>query len=174
MSEEITDKLCYYSKSKNASVGKGANEFIKDPLIYKELNKIDNWRRILSNFYTEPFIFEEMQYNSVEHAFQSCKIALVDKKKASYFTLNSNHPIGLGNGAIAQKNRKLVVLNAEQLAHWDNIKDDIMKAITLQRIIQSDIYRNVLLLTNKAELWHVISRRGIVRNIYLEELRDSI
>jgi predicted NAD-dependent protein-ADP-ribosyltransferase YbiA (DUF1768 family) len=169
---ESTDKLCYYSKSADATVGKGKHEFVNNLSIYNELDKIPNWRQILSNFYTEIFTFEEKSYNSVEHAFQSYKIALVDKKIAEYFTLDSNHPIGKGNGSIAQKNRKIVILNAEQLAHWDNIKNEIMREITLQRIIQSDIYKNVLLLTHKAELWHVISRKGIVRNIYLEELRE--
>jgi len=169
-----SDKLCYYSKSKDALVGEGKNEFISDKKQYEELNKILNWRRILSNFYVEDFMFEGKRYNSVEHAFQSYKIALVDKEKAEYFTLDSGHPIGMGDGAIAQKNRKLVVLNAEQLTHWDSIKDNIMTEITRQRILQSDIYRNVLILTRDAQLWHVISRKGIVRNVYLEELRLSL
>ena len=112
---EQTDKLCYYSKSKDVKVGKGKNEFVNDESIYKELDKIRNWRQILSNFYTEPFKFENKTYNSVEHAFQSYKIGLVNKEKAEYFTLDSNHPIGLGDGNIAQKNRKLVILNKEQL-----------------------------------------------------------
>jgi len=169
-----SDKLCYYSKSANAPAGKGKNEFANNLTDYAELNKIANWRRILSNFYVEDFIFEDKTYKSVEHAFQSAKIALVDIEKAKYFTVDSGHPIGNGDGAIAQKNRKLVVLNADQLAHWDTIKNDIMTAITLQRILQSDTYKNVLLLTGKAELWHVISRKGIVRNVYLEELRDAV
>ena len=88
------DKLCYYSKSAYADVGKGKHEFVNNYTMYNELNKIPNWRRILSNFYTEPFIFEGKTYNSVEHAFQSYKISLVDKTKADYFTLESNHPIG--------------------------------------------------------------------------------
>ena len=169
----MTDKLCYYSKSKNVNAGRGANEFVNDPAIYSELNKIDNWRKKLSNFYTEPFIYEGKRYNSVEHAFQSYKIALVSKEKAEYFTLDSNHPIGQGDGSVAQKNRKLVVLDNEQLKTWDGIKHDLMKNISLQRILQSDIYKNILLMTGKAELWHVVVRKGIVRNKYLEELRDS-
>lgn len=169
----MTDKLCYYSKSKNVNAGRGANEFVNDPAIYSELNKIDNWRKKLSNFYTEPFTYEGKRYNSVEHAFQSYKIALVSKEKAEYFTLDSNHPIGQGDGSVAQKNRKLVVLDNEQLKTWDGIKHDLMKNISLQRILQSDIYKNILLMTGKAELWHVVVRKGIVRNKYLEELRDS-
>ena len=171
---EETDKLCYYSKSKNAPVSKGVNEFIKDYSLYSELNKIVNWRKILSNFYTEPFTYEGKIYNSVEHVFQSYKIALVNKEKAEYFTVNSNHHIGLGDGSVAQKNRKLVILNKEQLEYWENIKHNLMKDITLQRILQSKIYRNILLLTHNAELWHVVVRKGIVRNKYLEELRYSL
>lgn len=170
---EQSDKLCYYSKSKDVKVGKGTNEFINNSSVYKELDKIKNWRQILSNFYTEPFIFEDKIYNSVEHAFQSYKIGLVNKEKADYFTLNSNHPIGLGDGSIAQKNRKLVILNKEQLQHWNKIKHDVMYNITLARIQQSTTYKNILLLTGKAELWHIIVRKGIIRNKYLEELRDS-
>jgi len=169
----MVDKLCYYSKSKNVDAGKGTNEFVNDPAIYSELNKIDNWRKKLSNFYTEPFTYEGKRYNSVEHVFQSYKIALVSKEKAEYFTLDSNHPIGQGDGSVAQKNRKLVVLDNEQLKTWGGIKHDLMKNISLQRILQSDIYKNILLLTGKAELWHVVVRKGIVRNKYLEELRDS-
>lgn len=167
------DKLCYYSKSKNVSVGKGLHEFVSDPSLYEELNKIDNWRRILSNFYTEPFLFEGKQYNSVEHVFQSYKISIVDKDKAEYFTLDSNHLIGISDGSVAQKNRKLVILSPEQLKYWDSIKHDLMTRASLQRILQSEKYKKVLLLTGKAELWHVMVRKGIVRNKYLEELRDN-
>lgn len=168
------DKLCYYSKSRNVDAGKGKNEFVNDYSNYEELNKIDNWRRILSNFYVEPFTYEDKTFNSVEHAFQSYKIALVDEIKAGFFTLESGHPIGQGDGSIAQKNRKLVILNKEQLEYWDSIKHDIMTNITKQRILQSETYKNVLQLTLNAELWHVIVRKGIVRNKYLEELRDEL
>ena len=168
------DKLCYYSKSKNVVAGKGQNEFVNDISTYEELNKIDNWRKILSNFYVEPFTYEGKTYNSVELAFQAKKIALVNNEKAYYFTIESNHIIGLGDGSIAQKNRKIVLLNKEQLNHWDTVKHDIMKDITEQRILQSEIYKRVLFLTKDAELWHVIMRKGIVRNKYLEDLRENM
>jgi predicted NAD-dependent protein-ADP-ribosyltransferase YbiA (DUF1768 family) len=168
------DKLCYYSKSRNVAVGKGKNEFVNDISVYEELNKIDNWRKILSNFYTEPFLYENKRYNSIEHAFQAKKTALVDKEKAEYFTIDSNHHIGLGDGSVAKKNNKLVILNKEQLKYWNTNKDKIMTDITYQRILQSNTYKNVLKLTKKAELWHVMVRKGIVRNKYLEDLRDNI
>ena len=93
---------------------------------------------------------------------------------ANYFTVNSNHYIGLGDGSLAQRSRKIVVLSKSQIRNWDCIKYNIMIQITLQRILQSTKYKNILLLTGNAELWHVISRNGVVRNKYLEELRDAI
>lgn len=56
----------------------------------------------------------------------------------------------------------------------NKIKHDIMCKITLQRILQSTIYKNILLLTGNAELWHVVNRKGIVRNKYLEDLRENL
>jgi predicted NAD-dependent protein-ADP-ribosyltransferase YbiA (DUF1768 family) len=169
-----SDKLCYYSKSKHVDAGSGCNEFVGNISKYSELNKIKDWRRILSNFYVEPFEYEGNIYNSVEHAFQSCKIRLANKEMANYFTVGSNHYIGLGDGALAQRSRKIVVLSKSQIRKWDCIKYNIMIQITLQRILQSTKYKNILLLTGNAELWHVISRNGVIRNKYLEELRDAI
>ena len=171
---EYSDKLCYYSKSKNVYPGKGKNEFVKDFTIYQDLNNINNWRKILSNFYVEPFFYEENLFNSIEHAFQYKKIEIVDKIKSKWFTLESNHNIGNGNGKIAQKNRKLILLNKDELVYWNTIKDDVLIDITKNRLLQSEIFKNVLLLTNKAELWHFIIRKGIVRNKYLELLRDEL
>lgn len=65
-------------------------------------------------------------------------------------------------------------MNPEQIKYWDDIKDEIMTKITLERINQSPTYKNVLLLTGNAQLWHVMVRKGVVRNKYLEDLRDFI
>jgi predicted NAD-dependent protein-ADP-ribosyltransferase YbiA (DUF1768 family) len=167
------NKLNYFSKSANAPVGKGCNEFISDPSLFAELASIPNWRRILSNFYTEAFEFEGETYNSVEHVFQSRKIALADPAKARFFTLESKHEIGQSDGSVAQRNRKLVVLDPKKLALWDEIKDDVMTRATRERVKQSELYRRVLLATRDAELWHTVARKPSVRNEYLERIRQE-
>ena len=68
------DTLFYYSKSANKLAGKGVNEEVLNYKIYDELNKIKDWRKILSNLYIHEFIYEDKIYNSVEHVFQSKKI----------------------------------------------------------------------------------------------------
>ena len=120
------DQLFYYSKSADKPAGKGTNEIAVDYNIYKELNKIKDWRKILSNFYISEFTYDNKIYNSVEHAFQAKKIELVDKDKADWFCKNSGHIIGIGDGLIARKNRKLVILTSENLQIWNNIKHKIM------------------------------------------------
>jgi predicted NAD-dependent protein-ADP-ribosyltransferase YbiA (DUF1768 family) len=168
---DIPDRLRYYSKSRDVKPGKGAGEAVKSESVYSKLKEIKDWRQILSNFYVEPFKFDGFTWRTVEHVFQSKKIGLVDSDAAHCFTVESGHEIGKGDGSVAQKNRKLRKLSAEKLAEWDSIKDALMTDATRERIKQSDVYRDVLLKTNDAELWHYVSRKPAVRNVYLEKLR---
>jgi len=169
------DKLYYYSKSKDVVAGKGKNEFVKDMDKYSELNKIKDWRKILSNFHEYPFTYENKKYNTVEHCFQSQKIKLVNNDIAYKFTLDSNDNIGKGTGEVARKNRKIVILTPEQLSYWDKMKDSIMKKICHSKYYQCNIYKTVIDNTNNAELWHIVSRSKFnLHTKYLEEIRDNV
>ena len=108
------DKLFYYSKSANKTAGKGVNEYVLNYKIYEEINKIKDWRKILSNFYYHEFVYQDKTYNSVEHAFQAKKIEIVDKEKAYWFCKNSGNIIGISDGLIARKNRKIIILKTPQ------------------------------------------------------------
>ena len=168
------DKLFYYSKSADKPAGKGTNEIAVDNNIYKELNKIKDWRKILSNFYISEFTYDNNIYNSVEHAFQAKKIELVNKDKAYLFCKNSGHIIGSGDGLIARKNRKLVILNNEYLKKWNNIKHKVMEDILLAKFTQVPIAKQVLLLTKNAILLHGSKGIPITRQYDLENVRNKI
>ena len=142
--------------------------------IYNELNKIKDWRKILSNFYVSEFTYDNKIYNSVEHAFQAKKIELVNKDKAYWFCKNSNHMIGSGDGLIARKNRKLVILNNEDLEKWNNIKHKVMEDILLAKFTQIPIAKQVLLLTQTAILLHGTKGIPITRQYDLENVRNKI
>ena len=60
-----SDKLCYYSASKDVFPGQGSNEYVNNGSNYEDLSKNKNWRKVLSNFHEYPFIFNEkkMEYN---------------------------------------------------------------------------------------------------------------
>ena len=168
------DKLFYYSKSKDVKAGSGKNETVANPDKYNELNKIKNWRRILSNFHEYVFVYDNFRYRTVEHCFQSQKIKLIDNKIAHNFTVESGHIIGQGDGNIARKNRKAVLLNKDQLKIWDENKDAIMKNICYAKYKQCDEFKRVLHLTLDAELWHIVMRSKYpVHTVYLEEIRDG-
>ncbi len=170
----MTDTLFFFSKSADKLAGKGANEIVKSTEKYKELNKIKDWRKVLSNLYFSPFSYDGKTYNSVEHAFQSKKIELVDPEKAYWFTVESKNEIGLGDGLVARKNRKLVMLSAEDLEKWSSIKADILKDILYQKFTQVEIAKNVLLNTGEAILLHGTRGIPIERQYSLEKIREEI
>lgn len=170
----MNDKLYFYSKSRDAHVGKGANEVVADTTLYDDLSKIKNWRKILSNFHVCPFKYEGFTYNTIEHVFQAKKIEIADKDKALYFTLESGHEIGSGDGDVARKNRKLVKLNDEQLKEWCKIKDIIMHDAAIAKYKACPEARIVLKATNNAQLWHIVSRSQPIRFTHLEQIRSML
>ena len=166
------DRLYFYSKSADRFPGKGANEFVSNPSDYTELARIKDFRKVLSNFHYCPFVFEGKTYNTIEHVFQAKKTALVDPVRASYFTRESGHPIGQGDGLTAQKNRKLVILDKGSIAKWAQISDKVMEQAAIAKYRQCPEAMNVLKLTGKAQLWHIVARKQPVRFKHLERIRS--
>jgi len=167
------DSFSFYSKSADKKPGKGANEFVSSPEKYTELSKIKDWRKVLSNFHVSPFVFDGKTYNTIEHVFQSKKIALVDPIKADFFTLESGHEIGHGDGLVAQKHRKVVLLKKPDLDRWFQISGDVMERAAIAKFAQCPEAMNVLKLTGDAELWHIVSRKKPVRFFHLEKIRST-
>lgn len=168
------DKLYFYSKSKNALPGGGCNEYVSDINLYETLAQYPGFRKVLSNFHVAPFKYNGYTYNSIEHVFQAMKIALVDKEKAYFFTVESGHEIGLGAGSIAQKNRKLVMLSKDDLKSWSSIKNDIMKAAASEKYKTHPEALKILRATNDAELWHIVTRSKPERFLHLEDIRREL
>lgn len=173
--EKTTDKFYFYSKSKDAAPGKGAKEEVQNSSDYKDLASIKDWRKILSNFHVCPFKYRGYTYNTIEHVFQSVKIALADKQAAYRFTIESKDPIGAGDGAVAQKNRKLIVLDHPILAKWGAMSEKIMKEAAIAKYDSCPEARLALIATGKAELWHIVARTPHpVRFKHLEQIRATL
>lgn len=165
------DRLYFYSKSADKKPGQGANEVVSNPADYKELAKIKDFRKVLSNFHYYPFVFEGKTYNTIEHVFQSKKISLVDPIKASYFTREFKHPIGQSDGSVAQHNRKLVILDKGNVAKWAQMSQMVMEQAAVEKYRQCPEAMNVLKLTGNAQLWHITPRKQPVRFEHLERIR---
>ncbi len=168
------DNLFFYSKSKDVAPGKGANEQVAVPSSYSNLSGVKHWRQVLSNFHYSPFQYDGYTWNTIEHVFQAKKIALANPEKAFWFTVESGHEIGKGDGIIARKNRKLVVLSKEHLEAWGKMKDRIMYEAALEKYRQNKSAAEVLKATNKAELWHIVMRGKPERFVHLEAIRDLV
>jgi len=167
----------YHSKSSTKPPGKGTNEMI-DPTkssAFARLIQVDpNWRKVLSNFYEGDFVYKGSCYRTAEHAFQGAKIGMVNSLKGKEFSKDSGTALGNGDGILARKHRKAVVLNTDQLKNWDNMKHNVMEDILLSKFSQVQHARTVLLATLDAELWH--GARGIPnsRQFALERIRDQL
>ena len=168
------DKFYFYSKSKDVVPGKGTNEVVEDAAAYTELATFKDWRKVLSNFHVCPFKYDGKTYNTIEHVFQAEKIAIVDTQKAEYFTVESGHEIGIGDGEMARKNRKLCKLNDAQLKEWGKIKDTIMHDAAVEKYKACQEAREILKATKNAQLWHIVSRSKPVRFEHLEQIRSSL
>jgi ribA/ribD-fused uncharacterized protein len=170
----MPDILCFFSRSKDAAPGKGAGESVDDPALYTELGAIKDWRKVLSNFHMWPFVFEGATYNTIEHAFQAAKIRLVDPEKAVWFTRESGHEIGQGDGLVARKHRKLVLLNSTQIAEWDQLSTNVMGRAALEKFRACEEARCILKATRDAQLWHHMARARPARFLHLEYIRRDL
>lgn len=169
-------KFYFHSKSADRRPGMGTNESLGDKTsaYFHDLQEIPQWRKILSNFSIGEFCYNRAHYRTAEHAFQGMKISLVDESKGKLFTLESDSPLSHGNGEMARKNRKIVILNENQLREWNRMKDEIMEGILRSKFTQDLHSKRVLLATKDAELWH--GARGIPnsRQVILEKIRKEI
>lgn len=166
------DKLFFFSKSYDYFPGKGANEYVEDSDSYKELSKIKNWRKMLSNFHEYQFEYDGKKYNSIEHAFQGTKFSIFNEEIGKLFEVGNE--IGELYSLEARKNRKKIVLDYDQLYMWNIMSADIMYEISLEKYKQCLESKNMLKMTNNAELWHIQLRNIPIRFIHLEKIRDLI
>ena len=190
-------RLCYFSRSADAKPGKGKHEN-GSPCDFPYLD--NDFRKVLSNFHHSPFtcdlsailidkLSSDTKWNTIEHAFQGTKflylseIATDPKRKAQLrtaglrFCSNFGDPIGLGDGKIAQKNRKVVMLTPHELTHWGEYADHVMEVVSAPAYFQCSDRMRVLINTNDAELVHIQTQRGkpsvLVKATHLEKIRDQ-
>lgn len=166
----MQDKFYFFFGSKEALPGKGTNEYVSNPDKYIELSKIKNWRHVLSNFYESPLIWNDKTYRTIEHIYQSTKIGLVDEKLANEFIIGGKFD---GSGVIARKQRKLAKLSKEQLNEWNSMKHELLEKVTQIKFEQCPLFKEVLLATKDAELWHGAPRILKQRMLFLERIRDQ-
>jgi len=190
---EDTDKLFnpnivfqFYSKSKDLDPGKGSGEKIQDDKIpeYKELSKIKNWRKMLSNFYESEFTLDDKRWLSVEHYYQGAKFKKENPDFYNQFSLDSESEISKNpnlaksaGGKSGKSKGKLIRpsnVKMDKDFFQDNRSSDEMKSAQMEKYKQNEDLKKMLLLTKDAKLTHF--SRGIPPIVFTEtmEIRDEL
>jgi ribA/ribD-fused uncharacterized protein len=169
------DRLFFYSSSADTAPGRGVHEVVAESSAYHELARIQHWRRMLSNFWPADFAVAGRTYRTVEHAFQAAKIALADPGLAAGFALESGTSLAQGDGGVARKQRKLVLLDAARLEEWERRKHAVRRDAMHAKFSQHNDLRAVLLATSPAELWHGAGRGQAPQRVFdLEAISEAL
>ena len=197
----MTDKFVFYSKSADKKPGHGTNEEKNTQILYPELEIVEHWRKVLSNFYISPFFLDDNYWNSVEHFFHAVKFRNGKKSSKEYdfyntFTLNSKSPwcedpclakqagkAGRVSEITKKTFRKKIGginipedIKMRQDFYTAGIPEKLQKIAFLAKFTQNPELKHILLATKDAELWHFTGRggRGIILIKELMIVRDCI
>jgi len=158
----------FYDKSRNAKPGKGSGEKIRpeDIKLYAELATIKDWRKKLSNFWTEEFDLDGHKWKSVEHYYQASKF----KNTPDFykeFTLDNNPKGKIANDpniakAAGSKTGKYdnTVLRPKEIKidtdFFSGRNQQVMEEAMMAKFTQNDNLRKTLLATRDAKLQHFV------------------
>ena len=95
--------------------------------------------RFLSNFYFSPFVYQEVKYNTVEHAFQAAKTLDPIEKHA---ILNALTP-----GRV-----KRIARDVTLRSDWEEIKLSVMERFVREKFTQNKDLLDRLIATGNEEL----------------------
>jgi ribA/ribD-fused uncharacterized protein len=162
--------IMFFSRSADVPAGRGAGEKLGNGDDFTELNKIKNWRRILSNFHQCEFEVDGYKWRSVEHYFHANKF--IGTPLYIEYTLNSGSTLSKSDGTTA---RKVGRSNTMSVNNWDDIKKDVLLKGQIAKFTQCPECTLVLKLTGNAILTHKMSRMSPVITEYgLMNIRDKL
>jgi hypothetical protein len=147
----MPDILQFYSSSASLPPpGKGAGESVADPSKYVKLKSHDAWRRILSSSAETPFIWKGLTWKTAEHAYRAWHL---ETKDPGAFLSSSQGEMPTANP----------IPNTS-----------VLKEILHEKFTQHPLAKEILLLTEDAELWHGRLSSSRVHWTWLEEIREDL
>ena len=158
--------------------GQGETIPIENKGEYAKLNKIKNWRQVLSNMYQQEFVCDKHRWLSIEHYIQGNKFKNQEDIYKE-FTLESNSVLskdpelaryyGLGK----MKNNKRVRPKAIKLDPAYDESVAYTSAIEC-KVNQDDIFKQALIETRDAKLILQIARKPPREQIELMTIRNKL
>lgn len=107
----------------------------------QEMGGVYNWRKIISNFWDSPVVYEELLYPSVENAFAAAKYKFAEGK---------DNPPDLRHLSGADLKRAHSRKGMEShgfvldVSAWDEARINIMWKLLLERLKSDETFRNIL------------------------------
>jgi len=167
--------FAFYSKSADKKPGKGKNEKIPKEKEddFKELSKIKDWRKVLSNFWivSQPFELDGHMWNSVEHYYHACKFKNYTEGSEKHdfylkFTAESDSEVSKDPGKAksyggtdsSHKYRPKHILMDDDFFNGNH--KIAMEKGQRAKYMNDALSQKVLLLTKNAKLVHYTSNRG--------------
>ena len=159
----------FYSKSSDKPLpGKGSGEKIDQKRMkeFSDLASMNGWRKILSNFYVEPFDLDGQKWNSVEHFYHAQKFKKGNPEFYLKFSLDSNSEISqdpvlakAAGGKTGKFKGKLIrprdiVMDEDFFSSGRNAIE--MERAQLAKYTQSSRAKAVLKATKNAKLQHYV------------------
>ncbi len=158
----------FYSKSNSKPLpGKGTGETIPPEKVkdFVELSKIKDWRKKLSNFWTEnPIKLDGLTWLSVEHYYQANKFKIDNPEFYKLFAMESSSDISkepelakaaggkTGKKGSQQIRDKKIIMDRE----FDKQSRMVMEKAMYAKFTQHEDLKNLLLATRDAKLVHFV------------------
>ena len=173
----------FYSGSAGGSApGKGAGETLGTDASteYKELGRIPDWRKKLSNFWVQPFILDGHQWASVEHYYQGSKYKIQNPDFYLQFSLDSKTELSqsplmaTAAGGKTGKSQGVQIRPANMKVDEDFFAPNKRGLKEMETAMQAKFSQNadlhkLLSLTKKAKLQHFT--RGVPPIIFNDLMR---
>ena len=175
----------FYSKSRDPEPGKGSGESIPEDKIseFKELSKIKDWRKMLSNFYESEFTLDNKRWLSVEHYYQGSKFKVENPEFYKKFSLDSDSDISKdpnlaksAGGKSGKSKGKLIrpegiKIDKDFFKNGRSSKE--MKRAQREKYSQNPELKRMLLLTKDAKLTHFSRGSPPIEFTETMELREE-
>jgi predicted NAD-dependent protein-ADP-ribosyltransferase YbiA (DUF1768 family) len=183
LENQVSDRFVFYSISADKRPGMGTSEALAGENRYKELAKIENFRRMLSNFYVCNIMDPKtgLEFHSAEHMYHYMKASVVDTVLAGEtFPKRGTHGEATPNEVkrLTGKSSKKFRFTEGQIKKWNDQQEAALAYIWGLKFRQNEDLKNMLLQTGDAQLVHLVTRRGdtslLQRWLALELLRSEI